>query len=109
MTVIVRISTSSDSRLRAGTLPVFQDQRHRVVLGTPEPVACPFCNQRDHLVIVRSLSVLDSPPLYHVTCESCGADGPEASCRRAAAVLWNVQGVTAENRYYRLLCGPGEA
>jgi hypothetical protein len=77
-------------------------------LGTADPAPCPFCARRDHLIIIEGLSLLDAPPTYHVTCDSCGADGPQARSRRAAAALWNDLGVIAEHRFYRLLCGPGE-
>jgi Lar family restriction alleviation protein len=89
--------------------PFFHDAQRRIVFGAPDPAACPFCAKRDELVIVSDMSELDSAPLYHVTCECCGAEGPQGRSRRTAAVLWNERGVTAENRLYRLLCGPGEA
>jgi Lar family restriction alleviation protein len=86
----------------------FQDRRGRIIIGTPSPAPCPFCNQFDDVVIIRGLTILDEAPLYRVTCERCAADGPLASSRRTAAALWNRHGVTEENRLYRLLCGPGE-
>jgi hypothetical protein len=109
MAVSTRISSRGVPQLLTGIQPVFHDQRRRIVLGTPTPAACPFCALRDELVIVQDVSVRDRAPLYHVTCECCGADGPKARSRRAAATLWNELGVTAENRFHRLLCGPGEA
>jgi Lar family restriction alleviation protein len=110
MAVSMRIDTRGAPRLLLDAAqPFFRDEQRRMILGTPHPAACPFCDRHEDLVVVRGLSVLDSAPLYHVTCECCGAEGPAARSRRAAAVLWNAIGVTAENRYHRLLCGPGEA
>jgi hypothetical protein len=107
---VARVSKrSTPPPLPAVNQPCFHDRRQRIILGLPDPQACPFCARRDVLVIVQNLSVLDAPPAYHVTCDCCGADGPEASSRRVAAALWNRLGVTRENRFYRLLCGPGEA
>jgi hypothetical protein len=88
--------------------PCFRDRRQRIIVGAPAPEACPFCARRDALVIVTGLTVMDAPPHYHVTCDSCGADGPEGPSRRAAGVLWNKLGVIREHRLQRLLCGPGE-
>lgn len=88
----------------------FRDRRQRVILGTPDPAPCPFCARRDGLVIVAArLTLLEAPPLYQVNCDNCGSGGPQAPSRRAAAALWNTLGVTAEHRFYRQLCGPGEA
>lgn len=97
------LSTPAEQR------PCFRDPRRRVILGTPDPAPCPFCARRDALIIVADLSLLDVPPRYHVNCGRCGAEGPQARSRRAAAALWNTLGVSAEQRFYRLLCGPGEA
>jgi hypothetical protein len=87
----------------------FHDRHGRVILGTPAPAACPFCTRPDDVIIIASLGLVDEPHMYRVTCGKCGAEGPQARSRRAAAVLWNQQGVTLESRLYRLLCGPGEA
>lgn len=105
-----RLRTPEPAPLPASLLSGgFHDRKGRIILGTPEPAACPFCNRPEHVIIVGSLGVVDEPPTYHVTCEQCGADGPPAGSRRAAAVLWNLHGVTQESRLFRLLCGPGEA
>jgi hypothetical protein len=101
--------THRASRLLAPGQPCFRDRRQRIIVGAPDPEACPFCARRDALVIIQGPGLPDTPLLYHVTCDSCGADGPEASSRRTAAALWNRLGVTRANRFHRLLCGPGEA
>lgn len=86
----------------------FRDRRQRVIWGTPDPAPCAFCDRRDALVIAAGLEAVRTAARYHVTCGHCGAEGPQAPSRRAAAALWNTLGVTAEQRFYRLLCGPGE-
>lgn len=85
----------------------FHDVRGRIILGTPAPAACPFCNGTE-AIRVHSLGSARAAP-YHVSCEKCHADGPGALSRTQAAMLWNQRGVTDASRMYRWLCGPGEA
>jgi Lar family restriction alleviation protein len=59
--------------------------------GLPDPKPCPFCGRVEFGGIVQVGEEGDEygAPIFHVSCDNCGCDGPLAMSQAEAAALWN--------------------
>jgi Lar family restriction alleviation protein len=60
--------------------------------GTPAPLPCPYCGDRDMVSITeRAAPEDDQGPSYYAECQGCGAEGPSGSTQLEAARAWNTR------------------
>lgn len=59
----------------------------------PTPtLPCPFCGDTRPAEVEEIVMKFDPPNLFVASCQCCGAQGPSATTRGAALILWDQRG-----------------
>lgn len=52
---------------------------------------CPFCREKDCIVVLKEKTV-QGIPILHVVCGICAASGPQKRTKESAIEAWNRRG-----------------
>lgn len=62
--------------------------------------ACPFCGDVRPASIAELPMQFDPPNVFYAACQCCGAQGPYASTRGAAIIMWDQRRASGDTKEF---------